>query len=203
MSTEEKPKRKVGRPKGGSGSLAKAKAAFANKANRSLAAKSMDEHMHLPVPAKAVTGTEMSWTHPAPKGADAAAQESSGIVSRPFDRVTAIKIQTVLKELKSSRADKATNIAVEALRMSSELIDEAHRKLMESGSKRGLPYWEIVIEYTEWCYMQGYAHYDPTDIVRWDARCSDRLLSCELYHLTLLARYLRLTFVELITPVSK
>lgn len=199
MSTEERqPKKKAGRPKGS----INVPASFRMKRERKDVLTSLERSEWNPVPSGAVTGAEMSWDVRIPPGPQAKGQSSKGRVARPFDRRSALKLQRIVKEMKAARSDKASQIAIEALRMSSELIDEGHRKLIAFGEKKGTSYWDTILDYVEWCYMQGYAHYDPTDIVRWDARCSDRLLSCELYHLTLLARYLRLTFIELITPTK-
>lgn len=175
---------------------------FKIKAKRDEVKLSLERSSLNPVPSIAISGTQMSWTTKIPPGPEVKPHTVSGMVDRPFDRKTASSLQGILKELKEARVEKASQISIEALRMSSAIIDEAHGKLLSFGHKQGKTYWGTIVDYVEWCYMQGFAHYDPTDIVRWDARCSDRILSCEVYHLTLLARYLRMTFVELITPIA-
>lgn len=149
-------------------------------------------------------GKPAAWETSPPSTEKTNSLKLSGTLADGFDRAKRHQFWMNLRdELKEERSDVASPIAIASLRASAEILAVAFDKFEKDAVSKEKDVITAVSDYMKWVYAQGLAQMDPADIMRWDRRCNDRLLSADMYNLFVVAKYLNITFLQLITPDVK
>lgn len=116
-----------------------------------------------------------------------------------FDRSSAAQKARDYAKLKEMRSRSAQEPAIRAMRLSAEMLSNAHDRLSRFLEKNNMD-WN---DWAAWFFAQGFADANPAGVKRWSRLAADRAFSDHLYMLCAVSIFTGIPMSELFLKVEE
>ena len=140
---------------------------------------------------------EFTSVTPTPEGAKSI--RTGGRAKGSFDRSGAAQKARDYAKLKEMRSRSAQEPAIRAMRLSAEMLSNAHDRLSIFLQKNNMD-WN---DWAAWFFAQGFADANPAGVKRWSRLSADRAFSDHLYLLCAVSIFTGIPMSELFLKVEQ